>query len=70
MAEMTIHPWDKISDTKGAAMAIRDQAGYHIREAKLIIEHCKRGGSRTIQVPFAKKLLLSSILNLKGFLTS
>lgn len=70
MAELTVHRWDGKTDTTGAAMAIRDLAGIHIRDAKKTIEHCRNGASATIQVPFAKKLTLAGILHTKGFTTS
>lgn len=70
MAELTIHRWDKVTDVTGAAMALRDYCGIHIRDAKKTIEHCKNGASATVQVPFAKKLALAGYLHSKGFTTS
>lgn len=70
MAELTIHPWDKKSNTDGAARVLRDHAGMHIKDAKKVIEHCKAGASKTIQVPFARKLLISTSLQKYGFPTS
>ena len=70
MAEFTIHKWDSTTDTTGAAKVLRDHAGIAIREAKAIIDHCKAGGSKTIQVPFSKKSTISEALNKRGFSTS
>lgn len=70
MAAFTIHPWDKVSNTDGAARLLRDHADFDIKEAKKVIEHCKAGASKTVQVPFAKRPLLSTEFKKKGFPTS
>ena len=70
MAALTIHPWDKVTKTEGAARVLRDHAEMHIKEAKKVIDHCRAGGSKTIQVPFAKRPMIQMELKKYGFLTS
>ena len=70
MAELTIHKYDGKTDTSGAARMIRDITGCHIKEAKKIVNHCKEGGTATIQVPFVQRLEIAAKLHSKGFTTS
>lgn len=70
MAQLTIHKHDGKTDTSGLAMVIRDITSCHIKEAKKIIDHCKAGGTATIQVPFAQRLHVAAKFHEKGFTTS
>lgn len=70
MAQLTIHKHDGKTDTSGLAMMIRDITNCHIKEAKKIIEHCKNGGTATIQVPFGQRTAVMAKFHEKGFTTS
>ena len=70
MAELTIHKHDGQTETKGLARLIRDVTRCHIKEAKKIIQHCKDGGSATIQVPFVQRLVVAAKFHEHGFITS